>query len=328
MKNSSIRAWIYKRLATYRLLSNPRLPAEQGMLGLLDANNLLTEALASKELFFATKIGANEKQWLRPIVAPLLHGYESSYKNVNPQHAYENGRCPAGVYPFDLPNVIFMMEEVVNSFSAVDLLLSWGGHYDERLLCSTLRHYPIFANGISAMNLWHCIEDGLPVAKHWLSSCTGKKILLVTPFQESIRHALKLHDNFYSGFFRPASIDYMRPPTNYEYFCVDANDSVSSMSSLRRLKAECSNYDFDIALLGCGVYSLPLGSFIARKLKKKVVNLGGDLHHNFGITGGRWRDRWVPVQERCLHRHPISVLECERPPETLLARINWGDRYW
>jgi hypothetical protein len=46
--------------------------------------------------------------------------------------------------------------------------------------------------------------------------------------------------------------------------------------------------DFDIALLGCGGYGLPLCNFIKTKLKKSAIYIGGGLQLLFGISGSRW----------------------------------------
>ena len=51
---------------------------------------------------------------------------------------------------------------------------------------------------------------------------------------------------------------------------------------------DISNIDFDIALLGCGSYGLPLCDYIKIKLNKSAVYIGGGLQLYFGIKGKRW----------------------------------------
>ena len=52
--------------------------------------------------------------------------------------------------------------------------------------------------------------------------------------------------------------------------------------------------DFDIALLGCGAYGLPLCNFIKSDLKKSAIYIGGGLQLLFGVIGRRWEgnDMW------------------------------------
>lgn len=50
---------------------------------------------------------------------------------------------------------------------------------------------------------------------------------------------------------------------------------------------QTKKYDYDIALLGCGAYGMPLASRL-KKDGKKVVYMGGVLQMLFGIYGKRW----------------------------------------
>jgi hypothetical protein len=47
--------------------------------------------------------------------------------------------------------------------------------------------------------------------------------------------------------------------------------------------------DFDIALIGVGVYGLPLASY-CKEMDKIGFHLGGALQILFGIKGNRWKD--------------------------------------
>lgn len=47
--------------------------------------------------------------------------------------------------------------------------------------------------------------------------------------------------------------------------------------------------DFDIALIGCGAYGMPLASFI-KGMGKQAVHLAGWTQILFGIKGKRWDD--------------------------------------
>ncbi len=58
--------------------------------------------------------------------------------------------------------------------------------------------------------------------------------------------------------------------------------------------------DFDVALLGCGGYGIPLASYIRNTLKKSAIYVGGGLQLLFGVTGKRWLT------------HPIIRRESER----------------
>jgi glycerol-3-phosphate dehydrogenase len=54
-------------------------------------------------------------------------------------------------------------------------------------------------------------------------------------------------------------------------------------------KKRSTKKDYDVALIGCGAYGLPLASHVKRK-GKQSIHLGGGLQLLFGIKGKRWDD--------------------------------------
>jgi hypothetical protein len=90
------------------------------------------------------------------------------------------------------------------------------------------------------------------------------------------------------------------------------SDGFQSWSeALKHLIDEVECEDFDVAIVGCGAYGLPVGAH-AKKLGKVAIHLGGAAQLLFGIAGKRWcaqpafraimTDAWRPP------------LESERPP--------------
>lgn len=56
---------------------------------------------------------------------------------------------------------------------------------------------------------------------------------------------------------------------------------------LDKLAAEVATKEFDVALIGAGAWSLPLGRRI-KQIGKSAIHLGGELQLLFGIQGKRW----------------------------------------
>ena len=52
---------------------------------------------------------------------------------------------------------------------------------------------------------------------------------------------------------------------------------------------EAMKLDFDIAILGCGAYGLPLAAKI-KQAGKQAIHLGGVTQILFGIKGKRWEE--------------------------------------
>ena len=60
--------------------------------------------------------------------------------------------------------------------------------------------------------------------------------------------------------------------------------------ALEKMEQDISKIDFDVCLLGCGAYGMPLAAFIKSKLQKTAIHIGGSLQLFFGIKGNRWEN--------------------------------------
>jgi hypothetical protein len=120
----------------------------------------------------------------------------------------------------------------------------------------------------------------------WTKLLVGKKILIVHPFKSTIEDQLKNRDNIWSDpFVLPDS----------EYTVYQSIQSIGGVGphkdwyeSFEIMCQDISKIDFDIALLGCGSYGVPLSSYIKNNLKKSAIYVGGGLQLYFGIKGKRW----------------------------------------
>lgn len=120
----------------------------------------------------------------------------------------------------------------------------------------------------------------------WSQYLKNKKILVVSPFVESI---INQYNN------RTALWDNTLVLPSFELLTYRSVQSINNsgphngwLESLNIMKNDLTHYDFDIALLGCGAYGLPLVSFISNELNKTAIYIGGALQILFGIKGKRW----------------------------------------
>jgi hypothetical protein len=68
---------------------------------------------------------------------------------------------------------------------------------------------------------------------------------------------------------------------------LESSPYASWEDGLEKLTEEISLKDFDVALIGAGAWSLPLGSRIKR-MGKGAIHMGGEMQLLFGIKGKRW----------------------------------------
>ena len=92
--------------------------------------------------------------------------------------------------------------------------------------------------------------------------------------------------------------------------------------SLEELEKRVAAYQFDVALLSCGSYGLPLGHYITHVLGATAIYVGGALQLFFGLRGLRWKREIAPYES--------DAWACpERPKWDTSGMENYGlGPYW
>jgi len=125
----------------------------------------------------------------------------------------------------------------------------------------------------------------------WTKGLSNKKVLVVHPFVETIRNQYKKKEKIWTGnhanklpdfelvLYKPIwSFHNERPHSSWE-------------ESFKYMVDEISNLDFDVAILSCSHFGLPLLSHIRNVMKKSAIYMGGETQILFGIKGTRWDER-------------------------------------
>ena len=120
----------------------------------------------------------------------------------------------------------------------------------------------------------------------WTQSLKGKRILIISPFIETIREQLPIRDKLFNGvdLFPDCTFELLKPPQTQA-----DEPSETFYYEFDRFKQrvdERLNY-FDVALVSCGGYANPICSHIYLK-GKSAIYVGGVLQMYFGILGNRW----------------------------------------
>jgi hypothetical protein len=117
----------------------------------------------------------------------------------------------------------------------------------------------------------------------------GKKVLVVCPFAESIESNFHNREKFFKNYTYPDfTLSTYNTPITYSGLPRELYPDGSWHESLDRMKREIAALDFDIALLSCGSYALPIGEFIAKECGKYAIYIGGVLQIYFGVMGRRY----------------------------------------
>ncbi len=143
----------------------------------------------------------------------------------------------------------------------------------------------------------------------WSEALTGKKVLVVHPFSESIEKQYARHELLFADprVLPPFTLKTLKAVQSIAHTEVGFKDW---FEALDWMCGEIEAIDFDVALIGAGAYGLPLAAFVKR-MGKKSVHLGGATQILFGIRGKRWDD--IPSISRLYNEHWTRPLPSEIP---------------
>lgn len=241
----------------------------------VQANALIAEKILLGEPFMAARFGSVE-------LSALVDSFRKSLGKID---AYggktRQAMCMnAGFFPDD--------EEMFDRFAALMTescaMLDIIGLWNDYLELFTVR---TFAPQAAGMKLY-CMEPYYDLNTSWTHALQGKKVLVVSPFAETINRQFVKKEHFFAPDFWPEC----------ELVTVKAVQTIAGekddrfptwFDALEYMKKEISGKSFCVAVIGCGAYGFPLAAYVKR-IGKQAIHLGGATQLLFGIRGKRWDD--------------------------------------
>ena len=125
----------------------------------------------------------------------------------------------------------------------------------------------------------------------------ARRVLVVSPFSKSIEKNFTRRKHFFRDYDYPEFhlLTYNTPIT-YKGLPDDYYPHHDWFQTVHAIKSDVEKIDFDIALLACGSYAMPLGTHIAGVMKRKAMYVGGILQFYFGIMGRRYQNEFYTDQ--------------------------------
>lgn len=236
-----------------------------------DAGNRRIGQLINAGLpFAACRFGSTE---LSVILSREAHKNHRIYKN-NDHNLY----TLSGFFPNDAKKIDYFVELLLNMIHEIDLLGVW---------FSSLEEY-VIGEYMPDTQLTHLVAlEPYVFAEPWSKEIKGKKVLVIHPFEESIQKQYARRTLLFQN---------QEVLPDFELKTLKAVQTIAGekdkrfttwFEALDYMKSEMRRIDFDIAIIGCGAYGMPL-AIEAKKMGKQAVHLGGATQLLFGIMGSRW----------------------------------------
>ena len=234
-------------------------------------NDILTNLLESNSKFGVSRLGVIELECLY---------WTLSQKSI-PQHLTHMLQNNAGLYGINFYEDFF--NEYCNAIQNCNIHAVWN---DKNLMDKQLNILEFLST--NSTKFLHRSVEPFYFKNPWSAQLKNKRVLIVSPFEQSIKSQyLNNRQNIWQNDVLP----------EFELLTYKSVQSIggsgpdsSWLESLNRMKSEISKINFDIALLGCGAYGVPLVSYIYNQLNKSAIYIGGALQIIFGIKGKRWDD--------------------------------------
>mgnify|MGYP003968319141 FL=1 len=155
------------------------------------------------------------------------------------------------------------------------------------------------------------------------TSIRGKRILIISSHIHSVEKQLQdLNFIYYPHkIFNDNEFVLLRPPMTL----AGNGDNIDWVHHFNYFKNEVAKKkdDFDIALVSCGGYGMPISNYIYKDLNKSCIYVGGALQLFFGINGNRWKNN--ETVNKYKNSYWINPLKEDIPKNHLRVE---GSAYW
>lgn len=264
----------------YRKLSGKALPRiESGRFGgrdvmpLSQTNEYLARSIESGNPFLAGRFGAYEFQYT---YIPIIREQLKADIKLSPKIIAGGKNC--GFYPVDNDSINKFSDLMIWTTKQADFV----AQTNLDLLSWYLKEYLPSDRVIAPFRALDFYRFDHPFTK----ALEGKRVLVVHPFVESIRHQ-----------YQQRRLLFPNPDIlpDFELLTVKAVQTIAGnrdprfttwFEALDYMTRECEKLDFDIAILGCGAYGFPLAARI-KNMGKIALHMGGVTQILFGVWGNR-----------------------------------------
>lgn len=271
-------------------------------------NEIIAQRLSTKDPFLVARIGLVEL-WV------VLNYLEYQYRRNIVWH--EPVKEPvwklAGIFPVEDAYLKAFARTYLDAIGATDIMGIWNNDGENEVI----RRYCPDAQLIPLESIEPYFFE-----RPWSRMLEGKKVLVVHPFEDSIRHQYEHKRKFLFAnetVLPEFDLKTVKAVQTLTYNTASYNNWIEVFDFM---KAEIARQDFDIALIGAGGYGLPLGAYV-KSLGKQAIHMGGATQILFGIRGNRWEDR--PQFQALFNEHWKRPFPEEQPRNAMLHE---NGAYW
>ena len=245
------------------------------MVTISTSNKKIIELLEKNEPFLISRLGIGAETYL---TCQYLSG---SRINLNYLNALNNN---AGIYNVNktLRNYLDLYSECIKNSDYLACFTS-SIINEQNFLINKYNLNILHSRAIEPF--YSCLENEKP----WSQYLVNKKVLVISPFVESFKKQLNNNFQIFKDPNKKIFLD-DQEFIFYKSYQTSAGNHLHNdwFETYNLMKNDITNIDFDIALVSCGGYGLPLCNYIKTTMNKSAMYIGGGLQLLFGVMGKRW----------------------------------------
>lgn len=251
----------------------------------LASPNIFMDKLIQRAPFLAGKIGGAELLALEYMDHRIRFDWPRGWSWRRPASRLHNN---AGFFPIEKKKFMRWGTEMRKAIAEVDFLSPWQTDpFLEKYEVALIKTLAPQSRAIP-VNL---------LGRKILPEIASFRWLVISPFMKTMKKQVtrlkEIHDPTGS-----ASIDWDHISRTCQFVrCpfqshLEPSPYDSWEDGLEKLATEVASKEFDVALIGAGAWSLPLGRRI-KQMGKSAIHMGGEMQLLFGIKGKRWEYAFI-----------------------------------
>lgn len=261
------------------------------------ANEILKTAIKNNTPFFFGRHGTTELNIATQAVFAKNKIKDIDFKVVD-------NSANSGFYTNNSEGVFRFLENIKEASSHIDMYGTFRMILEDYYIKKYMRKDVILTH-LNMLDFWRFESP-------FTTALKNKKVLVIHPLVEKIESQYKKREYLFKN---PEVLPEFELKTLKAVQTIMGNrDSRFNtwFDALDYMHDEAMKIDFDIAILGCGAYGMPLAARI-KKEGKTVIYMGGATQVLFGIKGDRWdRD---PIASKLYNEHWIRLGDEDKPKD-------------
>lgn len=300
---------LYEKLTGREHWAMPRVVAGRRLLSAVTTNKIIGNAILRDEPFWAGRFGGTEMNMIYQTLLSRMHP-EKDHR----AEAVQKLCMLSGFFPEDVVLGEKFVDRMLEDCGQMDLVAEWRRYMEDYIY---VKYQPdTRLTQLLRLEPWNMYQYPRSKIKPWSAALKGKKVLVVHPFENSIRK--QYEENRKHIFERIYDAEDILP--EFELITLKAVQTLAGenddrfrtwFDALNWMEEQCGQIDFDVAIIGCGAYGFPLAAAIKR-MGKIAIHLGGATQIMFGIIGSRWENEYLRFYHDVVNEHWVRPQETEK----------------